>query len=99
MVTKEMIPMIEWQVFDGIIPETDVAPECLHKVYVNLGEVLDYADAPEELYNFKYKGDVTMVNYMNGFCRFLIIYYVDFHAIMMKYKESRTRYIIQTKFN
>jgi hypothetical protein len=95
--------MIAFYEFDGIMPAArmengSMLPEELYKVRINLEEVLDYADGTGT-YMLEYDGLITIVNYHNGFCRYIAFNYNNFHTIMMKYMASKTRYIIQTKFN
>jgi hypothetical protein len=95
--------MIEFQEFICIMPmmqsgEGHVLPESHYRVRVNLGEILDYGDATGDAM-IHYEGHITVINYHNGATRFLKVEYNIFHSIMMKFKASQTRYLIQTKFN
>ncbi len=95
--------MIEFQLFKAIMPAMrepggTILEERYYDVRVNLAEVLDYSDSTGDE-TMEYEGSITSVNYMNGYCRFIMVDFNTFHGFMMKFKASQTRYLIQTKFN
>lgn len=95
--------MIEFQLFKAIMPAMRepggaILEERYYKVRINLAQVLDYSDATGDE-TIQYDGNITAVNYNNGYCRFVMVDFETFHGFMMKFKASQTRYMIQTKFN
>ena len=85
-----------------------VQDESIVNGYINLDEVLDYYEAPLEnismidkiiSFNDLTLNDITIVNYINGGIRYVLINYSAFNDIYIKYKNSLNKNIIKGRLN